>query len=235
MSNPKLSASTRPGTPVAGFLFYFGRASRIICEGIEPKIISRAEAKRLGLKAYFTGKACSRGHICARWTCGQCMECGLERQRWRRKERPELAWESNRKWLIKNPSYLAIKLEKQRKKYAENAEHAKARRESGKKWRDKNLDRYCAYAHKRRAKIIGSSGTHTASEVKELLVKQRFKCANSACRASIKRKYHRDHIVPLDLGGSNWISNMQLLCPPCNLKKGAKDPIGWAQEHGRLI
>lgn len=33
---------------------------------------------------------------------------------------------------------------------------------------------------------------------------------------------HSDHIVPLESGGLNDISNMQLMCKDCNLKKGHK-------------
>ncbi|WP_371824720.1 HNH endonuclease [Paracoccus sp. MA] len=32
-----------------------------------------------------------------------------------------------------------------------------------------------------------------------------------------------DHIVPLARFGANDITNIQLLCEPCNLKKSAKD------------
>jgi hypothetical protein len=33
--------------------------------------------------------------------------------------------------------------------------------------------------------------------------------------------YHVDHIVPLERGGTNDPTNLQLLCEPCNLKKAA--------------
>lgn len=39
-------------------------------------IISRAEAQRLGLKRYYNGDVCSRGHIAERWTNScRCLEC----------------------------------------------------------------------------------------------------------------------------------------------------------------
>jgi hypothetical protein len=47
-----------------------------------PKIISRAAAKAVGLKRYFTGLPCSNGHIAERHVRqGNCTECLLEEQR----------------------------------------------------------------------------------------------------------------------------------------------------------
>lgn len=35
--------------------------------------------------------------------------------------------------------------------------------------------------------------------------------------------FHVDHIIPISKGGDEWeLSNLELSCPECNLKKGAK-------------
>ncbi|PAE87666.1 HNH endonuclease [Shouchella clausii] len=53
-------------------------------------------------------------------------------------------------------------------------------------------------------------------------------CSNPECRCDLsnlirtQNTKHIDHIVPLDLHGSNDASNFQLLCQPCNTSKGAK-------------
>jgi hypothetical protein len=43
---------------------------------------------------------------------------------------------------------------------------------------------------------------------------------SGALRQVQPRGVHFDHIVPLSLGGTNDPTNFQLLCKPCNLKKG---------------
>ena len=88
-----------------------------------PRIISRAEAKALGLKCYFAGKPCKRGHVAERYVSGNgCVECdrarALERrvanlERARDRERaaaykyraanPEKDRERKRKWRAANP------------------------------------------------------------------------------------------------------------------------------------
>jgi 5-methylcytosine-specific restriction endonuclease McrA len=42
-----------------------------------------------------------------------------------------------------------------------------------------------------------------------------------------EQSYHIDHMIPLSRGGSNWPSNLQLLCPRCNLSKHAMTDEEW--------
>lgn len=88
-------------------------------------------------------------------------------------------------------------------------------------------------ANKRRARKANSTGSFSRAEIRKLFDLQRGKCA--WCRADIKKSFHRDHRVPLSAGGTNDISNIDLLCPTCNVRKHAKDPIDWAQQEGFLI
>lgn len=88
---------------------------------------------------------------------------------------------------------------------------------------------------KRRARKRGAEGSYTEKEVRELYEKQRGKCAMPWCHASLKAGFHRDHITSLSAGGSNFIENIQLLCPTCNMKKHVKDPVEFAQANGYLI
>jgi hypothetical protein len=144
----------------------------------------------------------------------------LDRERARSRE----SWA---KWNSQNPE---TRLESQKKWRAENPDKQLNHQ---KKWRDANPERMRAYNARRRARKRGAAGTHTADDIAAILRRQRGKCLN--CRISLKRGFHVDHIMPLARGGSDNPSNIQLLCPSCNLSKHAKHPIEWAQENGRLL
>ena len=77
------------------------------------------------------------------------------------------------------------------------------------------------------------TGKVSQSIVAKLLKLQRGMCA--ICRCNIKSGFHVDHIEPLAKGGANDDANLQLLCPPCNLNKAAKDPIAHMQSKGFLL
>ena len=85
----------------------------------------------------------------------------------------------------------------------------------------------------KKAKRRGAPGKLSAGIVRKLLSLQRSQCA--VCRASIRLKRHIDHIVAISNGGENIDSNVQLLCPTCNMQKHTKDPIDFMQSRGYLL
>lgn len=91
------------------------------------------------------------------------------------------------------------------------------------------------YEHRRRAKLVASSGHFTPEDLVKIHKLQKGKCANPLCRVKLGRKFHMDHIMPLALGGSNARTNIQILCPGCNLRKARKHPVVFAQENGLLL
>lgn len=101
----------------------------------------------------------------------------------------------------------------------------------------KNPEKVAQIMRNMAAKRRGAKGCHTADDVLGIFKKQGGLCAN--CKtiliASGAGKFHSDHINPIAKGGSNYKENIQCLCPTCNLRKNAKDPIVWARENGRLI
>lgn len=112
-------------------------------------------------------------------------------------------------------------------------ENKTALRASRKAWKQAHPEEVKAIDHLRRARKRGAEGKHTAQEVKNLFTLQMGCCA--VCRSKLCGDHHKDHIQPLVAGGSNWISNIQLLCPDCNTSKNAKDPIAFMQSRGFLL
>ncbi|CAB4157004.1 HNHc domain containing protein [uncultured Caudovirales phage] len=118
---------------------------------------------------------------------------------------------------------------------------AKAYRESRKReanervkaWRAANLEAARAQRIARKIRLRSACGSHTGEDIKRLFRLQKGRCVD--CRASLKRGYHVDHIVPLAGGGSNDARNIQLMCPTCNMRKSAKPPLQWARDTGRLL
>ena len=100
-------------------------------------------------------------------------------------------------------------------------------------WRKRNPEASRAMVAANRAKRLGAEGSFTGAEVRALFSKQKGCCA--ICRVKLAKGYHKDHIVPLKRGGSNYIENIQLLCQPCNSRKQAKDPIEFMQSRGFLL
>lgn len=99
--------------------------------------------------------------------------------------------------------------------------------EAGKNWKKANPEKVKAIKQNRRARERNAEGKHTAAEIKALFEQQNGQCVY--CKVSIASGYDADHIQPLSRGGSNWISNIQLLCESCNSRKWAIDPIEFAR------
>jgi hypothetical protein len=80
----------------------------------------------------------------------------------------------------------------------------------------------------RRARQLAAGGTFTAEQVRELYKKQDGRCVYCPKYLPLQAM-QRDHIMPLALGGSNDIINIQLLCRSCNQKKHALHPTEFAR------
>lgn len=76
---------------------------------------------------------------------------------------------------------------------------------------------------RKRVRARQARGRWTKVQVAMQLARQNLRCAKCNCHLlEPEIKYHCDHILPLSLGGDTTPANLQILCPTCNLSKGAK-------------
>lgn len=222
-------------------------------------IITRDEAKALGLKRFFTGEPCANEHVAERFVHnGGCRQCNIEklramyardrevtRKKWREQsavkkaKNPERVKENGRKAMkrLRDKKTVAERREEWRRQYYERT--AKAGHEAinavRRKRYEKDPTQALATNHVWRAKRMATGGKLKGADLKKMYVRQRAMCAYDFCKKSLTDGYHIDHIVPLVLGGSSDRRNIQLLCPTCNTRKGGKHPIEFAQQNGMLL
>lgn len=119
---------------------------------------------------------------------------------------------------------------RKRDRYAENP---LKQRQAASKWAKSNPTAVCIIQRARRARKINADGVHTAADIDTIRKAQKDRCAY--CRVKLRGAGHVDHVIALSKGGSNWPSNLQLLCRPCNISKSARDPLAFAQSLGKLL
>lgn len=66
----------------------------------------------------------------------------------------------------------------------------------------------------------------------EKLKGQNYKCVY--CGVDIKENFSIDHIIPLSKGGTNEIGNIDLVCKPCNTKKGTRSKVKMLEIMGAI-
>ena len=120
--------------------------------------------------------------------------------------------------------------ERARENYRKNKEGYLA---SSKKWKKKNPEKVRVSLQNYRAKKRDNGGVLSHDISQRLMKLQRGMCA--ACRSDISKNFHLDHINPVSSGGENTDSNIQLLCPSCNMSKQAQHPIDFMQRKGFLL
>lgn len=212
------------------------------------EIITRKQAKERGLAHYYTGIECENGHLSKRGTKSKkCLACHREaRARLRASDPDRIKAQKAADYLrhrearlAQVTAYQAANREKIRLRSKAFRQANKGRiSERFKAWAKANRPIMRIHERRRRDRERGATGSHTYAEVKALEVAQAMLCANRFCRADLSAGYHQDHILPIVLGGTDDIANIQLLCGPCNLSKGDLHPDEWQKRleeaHGQL-
>ena len=180
---------------------------------------NRAEAKATGAKFYFTGIACSRGHIALRKTKGSCTECMKED--WKidnekRKEKPksEAAKEAGRRYYERNKEVV---------KARSNARPIEEKRTHRNKHKQENPELYKALTSVRKRRHRDATPRWITAEQK--LDMRKLYLHAQKLTAMTGERYVVDHIVPLispEVCGLHVPWNLRVITQDENLKKSNK-------------
>ena len=185
-------------------------------------VVTRREAIKLGMDRYYTGKPCKYGHFSQRNVkmriCDECRR-GIKRSQ----------YQNTKEWYQKY--YVENKERKQSLCKAWNEKNRDKRREYTRIFQANNHQRVKKSRIASEAKRRSVDGKFDDCHIQEIGNLQNWLCNN--CQCDISSKYHIDHVIPIALGGTSWPENLQLLCPPCNMKKRCKSPSDWDMENGR--
>ena len=145
----------------------------------------------------------------------------LSYQKWYRETHPEKKRESNRKTRLKAGDDFRIRA---RMYYARNKEKIRERERS---YYNENKQEIRVRENERwRSKPPEQRRTGVRRHLEDMLQAQDGQCV--ACLCPIDNgNAHVDHIIPKARGGTDERINLQALCGPCNMSKGAKKMDEW--------
>ncbi|WP_162908269.1 HNH endonuclease [Allorhizocola rhizosphaerae] len=104
--------------------------------------------------------------------------------------------------------------------YAANRNHALA---VAREWKRRNPDNTRWHTRLRRARRLQVAGSHSEREWRALRRRFQGRCAYCGIRPGL----HRDHVLPLSRGGSDYASNLLPACQYCNSSKHDKLLAYW--------
>ena len=105
---------------------------------------------------------------------------------------------------------------KYRRKWDKSPQGRAYKAQKRKRWRVAHKDQDNFYTRQRRYRKKHARGSHTLAQWKALVKFVGQKCVRCGCRSL---ELTEDHILPLSVGGTNYIWNIQPLCGRCNSLK----------------
>ena len=180
---------------------------------------NRKEAQKLGIKYYFTGQPCIRGHIALRKTKGSCLECMKED--WvidnkKRSEKPksEASKAAGKRYYEKNKEVVKARA---------NARPPEEKQRNRNKHKEKNPDLYKALVSVRKRRHRQATPKWITAEQK-LAMRQLYLQAMKLTKLTGER-YVVDHRVPLIsdvVCGLHVPWNLRVITQEENLRKSNK-------------
>lgn len=169
-----------------------------------------------------------------------CKECIKENAHDYHQRNKEACRERLNKWRAENKEYVRERDKKYReenpdvefkKQYKYRETHKEQLYLKGKKYREEHREYfYEKNAERKELMKITDDGTVTNEYLEFIYHEQNGKCMYCGCDLNESGK-HLDHIIPLSKGGKHTCTNIQWLCPTCNLSKGDKLEEEWLKKE----
>ena len=184
-------------------------------------ICSRADARAKGLKQYFTGRPCKRGHTYARLVSnGDCLACcSLRVVAWQ-KANPDKAARKHARWKAKNPGVAA---QRAANWYVTNTPRAKV---ANRLYRDNNPAKMRFLSAKARADKARRTPIWLTEDDK-WLIEEIYDVASQRTKMT-GVEWHVDHAIPLrgrDISGLHVPYNLQVIPAALNLRKSNRSGL----------
>jgi hypothetical protein len=180
---------------------------------------NRADAKSQGVKFYFTGQPCKRGHIALRKTKGCCVECvkedwQIDNEKRKGKPKSEAAKAAGKRYYEKNKEQVIARA------YARPIEEKRRHRSEHKK---NNPDLYKELCSLRKRRHRQATPLWVGAKEK-LAIRALYSEAMRLTKLT-GEQYVVDHIIPLHgetVCGLHTIKNLRVMTQEENLKKSNK-------------
>ncbi|NBS69802.1 hypothetical protein EBT31_12955 [bacterium] len=180
---------------------------------------SRSEAKALGAKFYFTGEACTRGHVAPRKTKGSCLECvkedwAIDNERRRGKPKSEAAKAAGKRYYEKNKELVKARA---------NARPKQEVTQYKLRHKQNHPEYYRALTSVRKRRHRDATPKWITTEQK-LAMRKMYLLAMKLTKVTGER-YVVDHIVPLispEVCGLHVPWNLRVITQAENLQKSNK-------------
>lgn len=165
-----------------------------------------------------------RGKLCRSW-CKACR--AIEKAEYRAKNRDRTNAQNveyyandrsfilarHHQWRLEHPDRWREMMCESRQRNAEQ------RRAYNKRYVRANLARLNVKWHARRARKLANGGSHTVQEWEQCKAYFDYQCLMCGQREPAI-KLTKDHVIPIAIGGTDAIENIQPLCQKCNSSKG---------------